>query len=294
MDLNIAINGTDREKIQKREINMKILRFGKIKVLLLSITLVLLIAGLVSGINDNTANSGSKLTLTPPTFLISAQAASNNEIADRLDNEAGISAYYKTNDQINLDNAANAYRVIELRTADYIIGSVPVTGYEEHYDAHVYVHKDGWILAYYNKQNPIAKLVDIDHHTISTTNLHTVVSVVASAAGVPFTSVTYYDFRYPNATHILMVAEDNLNGLDFTISLPSSYGYYERGFAIDTAFKYFYLDGVQLPLTYSMNYPYYNSYGVITASQLLPDVTHTVEIGNNGIYGVLVVVYREQ
>ena len=271
---------------------MKILRFRKLKVLLLSIITVLLISGSVSGIKDNSID-GSKIRLEPPPFLISAQAAGNNEIATRLDNEAGISAYYKTNDPINLDNAANAYRVIELRTADYIIGSVPVTGYEEHFDAHVYVHTDGWILAYYNKQNPIAKIVDIEHHTISTTNLHTVVSVVASAAGVPFTSVNYYDFRYPNATHILMVAEDDLSGLDFTISLPSSYGYYERGFALDNRYKYFYLDGTALPLAYAYGSPLYHAYGVISASQLLPDITHTVQINNSGHYGVLVVVYRE-
>lgn len=272
---------------------MNILRSRKIKILLLSLIIVLIIAGLVSGMNDNSAN-GRKLLLDPPDFLISAQAASNNEIADRLDNEAGISAYYTTADQINLDNAATAYRVIELRTADYIIGSVPVTGYEEHYDAHVYVHKDGWILAYYNKQNPIAKIVDIDNETISTTTLHTVVSVVASAAGVPFTSVTYYDFRYPNATHILMVAEDNLDGLDFTINLPSSFGYYERGYALDYHASQFKLDGVVIPPTYSFGYNYYHSYGVISASQLLPDITHTVLITSAGRYGVLVVVYREQ
>lgn len=272
---------------------MKILRNRRLTVLLLSITTVLLIAGSFSGINDNPTN-GSKIRLEPAPFLISAQAAGNNEIANRLDSEAGISAYYKTNDPINLDNAANAYRVIELRTADYIIGSVPVTGYEEHFDAHVYVHTDGWILAYYLKQNPIAKIVDIEHHTISTTNLHTVVSVVASAAGVPFTSVTYYDFRYPNATHILMVAEDDFNGLDFTISIPSSYGYYERGFALDNGLAPFKLDGATLPYSYNYNNPYYHSYGVISASQLLPDITHTVEITFNGNYGVLVVVYREQ
>lgn len=272
---------------------MKILRIGRIRILFLSSILVIIIAGLVSGTNVNLADN-KELLLEAPSFLTTAKAATNNEIADRLDNEAGISAYFETTDQINLDNAATAYRVIELRTADYIIGSVPVTGYEEHFDAHVYVHKDGWILAYYNKQNPIAKIVDIDNETISTTNLHTVVSVVASAAGVPFTNVNYYDFRYPNATNILMVAEDNENGLDFTINLPSSYGYYERGFALNGSGEQFYLDQVAMPRSYYYHSPYYHSYGVITASQLLPDITHTIEIAYNGNYGVLVVVYREQ
>jgi hypothetical protein len=272
---------------------MKTFGYRKVFVLTLVITLTLIITGALSGLNHHPTNQGKMRLLHPP-FLISAQAASTSVIADRLDDEAGISAYFETTDPINLDNAEDAYRVVEAKTSDYIIGSVPVPGYPEFYDPHVFVHKDGWILAYYLKEVSVAKIIDILSATVSTTNLHTVVSEMASAAGVPFTSVNYYDFRYPNATHILMVGENDSSGTSFTITLPSSYGYYERGWARDyygsNSIK---LNGVGLPRSYYYGSPYFLSFGVITASQLLPDTEHTVEITTSGSYGVLIIVYRE-
>jgi hypothetical protein len=218
-------------------------------------------------------------------------ASTTFDIGARLDNEAGISAYTQT-DPINLDNVATAFRVIEARTTDYIIGSVAATGYTEHYDAHVYVHKDGWILAYYLKQDPVSKIVNVQNQTISSTILYDVVSNVAGTSGLSIGSVKYYDFRYPNATNILFVLENKDNGNDFTIVLPGSYGYYERGWSLYSNYgnQDFILDGVNLrnSATYWSSY---SGYGVISASSLLPDVTHQIEVWS---LGVLVIVYKEQ
>ena len=177
-----------------------------------------------------TLPSNSKTTaLQAPAFLQIAHAAETADVLARIDEEAGISAYYKTPDAITLSLVRSVFRVVETETADYILGSVAVPNYPEHYDVHVYVHKTGWILAYYLRGDLIGKIIDAHAQTLNTTKLKTVVASVASAAGAPFGDVTYYDFRYPSATHMLLVAEDSANGNEFTIKLPSSYGYFERG-----------------------------------------------------------------
>ena len=177
---------------------------------------------------------GQALQLVAPPFVHIAYAQANPAAFDLgayLDQEAGISAYYKSPSTITLSQVRSTFRTIETETADYIIGSVPVTGYAEHYDAHVYVHKTGWIMAYYLRTDPVSKVIDVLAQTIDTTKLRTVVLTVAAAAGAPFTDVTYYDFRYTNATNMLLVAEDDDNGNTFTISVPSTYAYFERGWA---------------------------------------------------------------
>ena len=94
--------------------------------------------------------AGKIFTMHPPGFVRNAQASTSDfDIAAKLDVEAGISAWFKSPDAINLNQVRSQFRTIELETTDYIIGSVPVAGYLETADAHVYVHRDGWILAYY-------------------------------------------------------------------------------------------------------------------------------------------------
>jgi hypothetical protein len=232
------------------------------------------------------------LQLAAPAFVQVASAQDTpggSGIGSTLDQEAGISAYYKTPDAISLNQVRDLFRTIEAETSDYLLGSVPVPNYVEHFDVHVYVHTSGWILGYYLRNDPVSKIVDWRASTISTTKLNSVVSAVASAAGAPISGVTYYDFRYPNATNILMVAEDRFSGDDFTIELPSSYGYFERswGLAAFGSPDYFTVDGVNLPnRVYGVGNDHY---GTLTASQLLPAVPHTITAED---YGVLVITYR--
>ena len=105
------------------------------------------------------ANNSTSLQLQPPPFVQDAvsaeQAPAAFDIGQKLDAEAGISAYYKSPDEINLSQVKSLFRTIELETADYIIGSIPVpSNPEELFDVHVYVHKTGWILGYYLRDDP--------------------------------------------------------------------------------------------------------------------------------------------
>jgi hypothetical protein len=254
------------------------------------VIVVLAVSFAAQGNPDKASLPDLVFELKPPLFAGQAYAGST-PLGDYLDSEAGISAYYDSGFSINLNNAANAFRTIESQTQDYIIGSVAVPNHVEHFDPHVYVHTSGWILAYYLRPDPISKIVDVRGGTISSTLLKTVVGKVAAEAGVPFMDVTYYDFRYPNATNMILVAENSgVGDNSFTIKIPGSYGYYASGWAHCCAANgHFRLNGVNNPnMQYSGNN---HRYGVLTASQLLPDVTHTVQVIG---YGVLIIIYREQ
>ncbi len=243
-----------------------------------------------------TLPGNSKTTaLQAPAFLRAAHAAGEADVLARIDEEAGISAYFKAPDAITLSLVRTAFRTVELETADYLLGSVAVPGYPEHYDVHVYVHKTGWILAYYLRGDAVSKMLDVLALTINTTKFKTVIAAVAGAGGAPFGDVTYYDFRYPSATHMLLVAEDLGGGNDFTIKLPSSYGYFDRGLGLrdiccsNPNDAYFTLDGVRQGLLRWDASGYGYGYGTLNASQLLPDLTHTITVDD---WGVLVIIYR--
>lgn len=258
--------------------------------MLFLITAVALVVGLLAFTSGLPARQNqTTFSLIRPPFMTNAHAEANLDIGAFLDQEAGISAWLNSGMPINLTNAATAFRVIEDQTSEYIIGSVDLPNYTEHYDAHVYVHVDGWILAYYLRPDPASKIIAIREGTISTTNLASIVGIVAGAAGVPSSGINYYDFRYPNAQKILFVYEDIADGNDFTINLPSTFAYYDRGWAIYSGGYdvYFKLDGTNLQSTYSASGGYY---GVISAAQLAPDVTHTINVDD---YGVLMIIYTE-
>lgn len=236
------------------------------------------------------ANTG--IVLQRPAFLGVAQAQdaaiTPADIGSILDAEAGISAYFKAPDGIMLSQVRGLFRTIEKETADYIIGSVPVPNYAEHFDVHVYVNKNGWVLAYYLRDAPVAKIVDVLTRNLNTDKLATVLSSIAGTAGAPFSTANYYDFRFPNATNMLFVAEDDANGDIFKIKVPSTYAYFERSWThYDGSGYCIEFDGVGCPNVMYNTYSY--RYGTLTAAQVTPDVEHTMWVAK---YGVLAVVYR--
>jgi len=205
---------------------------------------------------------------------------------------------------ITLSNVRGKFRTIERETADYMIGSVPLTNYPENYDVHVYVHKDGWILAYYLKQDPASKIFDwraydTNGATLITTKLENAITTIVNAVGVSLTTTTYYDFRYPNATKIMLVAEEdaNGNGDSFDVNVPQTFVVFERSWSLaGRSLRSYYLDEVLIQKQES-----YSDWGflegILNVSQLLPNQFHIVKIdGWPGYeaYGGLALIYKEQ
>ena len=177
---------------------------------------------------------------------------------------------------MNLELIRPLFNSIELESADYILGSISVPSYSEHFDTHVYVRRDGWILAYYLASAPTSKMIDTTAQNLDNSKLKTVMNNVAVTGGAPFGAVTYYNFNYPNATHMLLVGE---YAEWFEITIPSSYSYYELSGAGN---NWVAIDGTY----YWSSSPYY---GGIQLTSFLPDVIHTVDPGS---YGALVILYR--
>lgn len=215
---------------------------------------------------------GERALARPPFLAASAAAAETSFIGEKLDDEAGISAYVQTAIPIDLSLMRGQFETIEMETADYIIGSVAVPGYYEHFDPHVYIHKDGWILAYYLQEDPAAKIIDLKALTIDGDKLRTVVGNLAAIAGTSADNIAYYDFRYPNATHILLVAENDSYGTDFSIQLPTAYSYNELSFAVDNCSSID-LDGQRVGADYDQDD---QAYGTLTPAQLTPGTTHWI------------------
>lgn len=275
---------------------MKVLRFSRLWIISILIAAALFLAAGLIAYPKQASLPGTTIELAAPEFVRPVRAQAEDPILAMLDTEAGMSAYFKSSTPITLSQAKTAFRIVEIETANYIVGSVAITGFIEHFDAHVYVHKDGWILAYYMRNEPASKILDPQHSTITTTKLEMVVSKVADASGVAMTGISYYDFRYPAAEYILLVAEDHIDGMDFTINIPASYSIQERGWAGAGTCYYndfnFLLNGTNLENTRTWGTDNVG-YGLIGASQLPQNTTHTIVIENasNCSYGILMLTY---
>ncbi len=220
--------------------------------------------------------------------------AASGEMPDHIKDEAGIAAYYKIKDGVTLDELRGLFNTIELDPPEYLLGSMSVPGYPEIYDPHVYIGKDGWVLAYYFTDDPVAKIIDVKAQDLETTTLGIIVATIVQAAGVEYTGAQYYDFRYPNATQIMFVAE-NYNGGEnkFTVHLPSSYTFYEYSWALagEGNKRYFRVNGTNQAISSDTSYwDESTGYGTIAEKGLAPGKDHSITVDD---YGVLVLLYRE-
>jgi hypothetical protein len=259
---------------------------------------VLAVIAAVAFTGGNAAGPEQNLALQPPAFVQAASSETSGtpeQIAAMLSDEAGISAYIQTSGPIDLSQVEGEFRTIETQTTEYIVGSVPVPDHPEHFDVHVYVHSDGWILAYYMEDEATSKMVDVRSQTISSTKLETIISNIAGSLGESVADLKYYDFRYPNATNILMVAEDQSNGRNFYIEMPVEYGYSERSFGVYNTFDSrgwnIYINDEAAPRSW---YGSNMAYGSISAAQLPAGQSHEISLSSSGntAYGVLVITYR--
>jgi hypothetical protein len=227
-----------------------------------------------------------------PTGMRSLQEPSFT-ITQRIKDEAGISAYCRITSITNLPELKKYFTTIESDSDDYVLGSVSIPNYPEIYNPHVYVHRSGWIMAYYPRTDPVAKIVDVKAHSLDTTKLRNAVSAMVTLAGKDFKDVTYYDFRHPNATHLMFVGENHDKGDNqFTITLPPNYTYYEFSWALagEGEKKHFTVNGTNKAVAGHESYwDKSTGYGPIAVSTFSSNQPHKIAVED---YGVLVVLYR--
>lgn len=242
--------------------------------------MVLLLAGMGFAFGQHMgANTPAAVALEPPAFLLDDDLMVDT-VGQKIQDEAGIAAYYKAPNFLNLESIRPLFNSIELESPDYLLGSISVPNYDEHFDVHVYARNDGWIMAYYLSSAPTSKMIDTEAGTLATTKLTIVMNNVAVTGGAPFGNVTYYNFNYPNATHMLLVGEVGAD--DFEITMPSAYTYHELSWAIE--YGSLHIDESYYDSTYH--------YGPIQLTSFLPDIIHVVEVPYTNVFGTLVVIYR--
>ena len=307
-----------------------------LKVLAISIALVMVASGVAmygysgtegeEGISESEDGKGV-ISLVAPPFIGVAGAAETagggGGGAPRagttfLEEEAGISAYVSVGQEINLEKAKAAFKSIETANESYIIGEIDLPRLPEFVDPHAYVHKDGWIVAYYSKYAPASKIMEWDGYdggVITTTTLADAIHIICDEIEVNYAiikdGIRYYDFEYPNANRIMLVT-DMVSGTEyqsdsFNVEIPAECWLYEGSWSHYTSgcFKY-------MPWCYSrlkidtdtiselkdFDGTYYR-YGKYTSKQLEADVLHTILIehdtatGWKGTTGVVTaLIYR--
>ena len=159
-------------------------------------------------------------------FLTGSASASVDFPAD----EAGISAYVKAKDVIDLNAAKPAFTTIERETADYIIGTVALSGHTEEQYPHVYVSTDGWVVAYYPNNRPSSWILpwkDYSGGPISSTTLSKAAGIVCNQIGGTTTGLKYYDFRYEDASKMMIILESKASGTDVIyVTIPTTFTVY--------------------------------------------------------------------
>jgi hypothetical protein len=261
---------------------------------------------------DTPAKGNNIFNLKAPPFVRTANAAATRALSGTsfLQDEAGISAYTQTVGTIDLSIVRTVFRTIEHETTQYIIGSVELPDYPEGDDVHVYVHRDGWVVAYYLAQDPAAKIMDLRHYDgvrITNTKLENAMNKVLSAVGaIPF-SASYYDFRYPNATNLMLIAEAYDTDDSFQLKLPNEFTFYERAWAHALAGGNAGYGGACSTLTLDSNTissldsccgGWVLANGSLTPVQLPPGAFHTITVTlgcNRPQYGFggVTLIYRE-
>lgn len=261
-----------------------------------------------------TATGPTSLALKAPAFISVARSESDAGV-NFMESEAGISAYTNAGQAIDLNLVRTFYRSIERSTADYIIGSVPAPGYvgvgdsEEQVDAHVYIHRDGWIVAYYLKDAPATKMINWPNYNpdkLTRNNLSDIIKQIFASFGIVSSAIAYYDFRYPDANSLMLIAdlETTDNEVDtFTLQIPGSVTVFERSWSfasydtrVDSTCKLnqeVLFKGTVCPRCWQLRY------GLLNSLQVPPDTLHTVAAfystyySSGGAYCAVGLVYKE-
>jgi len=286
-------------------------RFHKL-LLVGSGVLVLVVAVSLLNISGIPVSASNVIGLQAPPFMSEANAAGVEAVgtASFLEDEAGIAAYTHTSGAIDLSIVRDEFRAIEQETSQYIIGSVGIADYTENFDPHVYVHTDGWVVAYYLAADPASIIIDLRHYdgVQIDTMLQKAMEQILAVVGIVSFETTYYDFRYPNATNLMLAAEAIYDeGADsFEIKLPNDFTYYERSWT--HVFHHLWCDNCELYLDgteISSLFPIHSGddvwlfgHNTLTPAQFPPGVFHTIQINmgddnDPDAFGGIAVIYQE-
>ncbi len=179
---------------------------------LLLVIIGLLVANLVVGIVKSPTDTASvtddgSIGLVRPWFIDEALASDDRSaraIASIAD-EAGISAYVKTPTTINLTTVRGAFTSVIESNANYLLGTIIPTGYTGDFSTHILVHKSGWIMAWYHKDQVASTIIHENDLTFANkTKLSITIDKLTTTLKLRNINPTYYHFKYPSANRLLI------------------------------------------------------------------------------------------
>jgi hypothetical protein len=241
------------------------------------------------------------ISLAPPAF---AQTAGLKFPA----NEVGISAYVNVGTTVDLAKAQRFFSAIEDATDTYVIGTVPLVGSGEDMWPHVYISKDGWLMAYYPSSEPSSKLFEwygYQRDVVGTTTLRDALMALGSNLSLDLskidTDIAYFHFKYPDATKLLIAVDTVAStGDEFRYTLPSGIVLYDAAWSCYSAATFSAsatLDSVSLASSSNSTLSARNTYTIcrqVQEQSLTRNAPHYVSIAcSDGWLGIAIVfLYR--
>lgn len=149
--------------------------------------------------------------------------------------DAGIAAYVKVSESIELAKVVSVCSYIEEMTTTYFIGYVQNSDVQT---THLYVGADGWVIPYYLNTEEASHIVrwnmlsDYDPTIENVTAMNTfeeVISRVCTNLEINYdtikSEIKYYDFEFPDATN-MVISYDIVHGEtenSFELLIPSDF-----------------------------------------------------------------------
>lgn len=224
------------------------------------------------------------IALMPPPFIGTVGAAETGAGAAFPADDAGIAAYEQLKSRIKLEDVQLVFASIFMEEQDFVIGTVAVTGMAEDEYPYVYVASDGWIISYYLRDQKASHITPFGYSS-STTNLNEAMRKVYGKIGAVFNpdKLKYYDFRYPDATGMVMAMEGG--GSRFYVTIPDSFTIYEVSWAYKgySSSSYAKLDG------WKFRAGSQDAYGSFDSSDFEKGVEHEIFAENCHYVGVTII-----
>jgi len=194
--------------------------------LLLGVGSLALVVGFGGGPLWERTESGIIRLENPGFAAWAAQSEEEESGVSFLEREAGIAAYVKVDQTIDIKQLRKSFKVVEQLEDDYLTGQIAIPNLEENWHPRLFITRDGWVVAYYPRSEPTSIMLVLwirgAEATLTNTTLELAIREVLRAAGVsPVPEIQYYHFRHTTADRLMLIREDASGEDTFQITIPS-------------------------------------------------------------------------
>jgi hypothetical protein len=201
--------------------------------------------------------------------------------------QAGLTAYASLADELDLDYVRPLFQRVDVDAGDFLLGTYQLAGRTA--VVNLVTTTAGWVIAYHSPDYAVQHLYDCVDLTSDLPNqLERALLEIATALESTDVAISYYDFRYPNATRVTLHAAyiPQSGNLTTTVNLPLANAYIERGYVFCTALSNsrLLLNGEFIDQQGSVS-QVVRRYGTLRHDQLRAGQTNTMRIEALSLFG---------